>query len=152
MYTAAVYNLEDSQTLQGLTKEMQQYIGIARGRKKGYSIIEELTVDKTAKIIKFNDIEYEYTKKIAKVFEWDNNEIAIYEDLHKKHLLYKEAEQRYYNHYYSTGTKDVKLADEVAKCYKEKENDRAQFTEKMKKNNKNEFNKRYINVSYRNGI
>ena len=73
-------DLNDSKGIKGITEEMNHYIQLARMRRNNYSIVEDITLDKSAKIIKYNDVIPEYMKNVGKIDKWDKEEMLLYDN------------------------------------------------------------------------
>ena len=130
MYCAAVYDLKDNKGIKGITEEMKHYISLSKIRKNPYFIVEDITIDKSAKIIKYKDIIPTYIKEMAKIDNWSENELLIYDNYYNKISKYNIAYQNYIANW-RQGTNIQSYLDEYYKYKKEAENVRKQFTNKM---------------------
>lgn len=130
MYCAGVYNLNDTKGIKGISEEMKHYINLARQRKSPYSIVEDITIDKSAKIIKYNDVIPTYMKEMAKVDKWNNEESLIYDNYYDKISKYNTAYQNYIINW-RQGKNVQSYLDDYYKYRKESEAIRKQFTTKM---------------------
>lgn len=130
MYCAGVYDLNDTKGIKGISEEMKHYVNLAKQRNNSYSIVEDITIDKSAKIIKYNDIIPSYIKEMAKVDNWSDNELLIYDNYHDKISKYNIAYQNYIANW-RQGTNIQGYLDDYFKYKKEAESIRMQFTNKM---------------------
>lgn len=130
MYCAGVYNLNDNKGIKGITEEMKHYMSLAKTRRSPYSIVEDITIDKSAKIIKYNDVIPTYMKEMAKVDKWSESELLIYDNYYDKISKYNIAYQNYIANW-RQGTNIQSYLDEYYKYKKEAESVRKQFTNKM---------------------
>lgn len=130
MYCAGVYNLNDTKGIKGISEEMKHYINLARQRKSPYSIVEDITIDKSAKIIKYNDVIPTYIKEMAKVDKWSNQELLIYDNYYDKINKYNTAYQNYITNW-RQGNNVQTYLDDYYRYKKETETIRNQFTTKM---------------------
>ena len=136
MYCASVYDLSDEKGIKGITEEMNHYIQLARMRKNNYSIVEDITIDKSAKIIKYNDVIPEYMKNVGKIDKWDKEEMLLYDNyyaiINKQNEAYKNYIVNMRNSAYSAQAfNDYNKYKEEAKTLKNK------FTNKMRKSHEN---------------
>lgn len=142
MYCAGVYDLKDNVGIKGITEEMQHYIKLARMRNNNYSIVEDITIDKSAKIIKYNDVVPKYMKSIAKIDEWSSEELLLYDNYYDK---INKRNIAYQNYIMSSSVKNrsqmSNLYDEYYKYKEEAEKLKNKFTTKMKSSYRNMENK-----------
>lgn len=136
MYCASVYDLNDSKGIKGITEEMNHYIQLARMRRNNYSIVEDITLDKSAKIIKYNDVIPEYMKNVGKIDKWDKEEMLLYDNyydiINKQNEAYRSYVVNMRNSTYSSQAfSDYNKYKEEAKTLKNK------FTNKMRKSHEN---------------
>ena len=64
MYCAATYDIKNQTQLNGITEEMKHYIKLNNEKKRSISVIEDITIDKSAKFIEDNKIRSTYVKQI----------------------------------------------------------------------------------------
>lgn len=75
MYCAATYDINNNDILNGIKEEMQHYIGLNKQKRNPIAIIEDFTLDKSAKIIDYDKIKAEYVKEVMKVKKITKNEL-----------------------------------------------------------------------------
>lgn len=121
MYSAGAYS---DDAIQGALDEMQDYIELNKGRGAEFNRIEKMTLDQSAKIIKYNDIKKEYGEAILK------NITEVVGDDKKFNKIASD----YINH---VGTFDTLNKTEYSAFRKK----RRSLEERMYKQNENAFGK-----------
>ena len=85
MYCAATYDINDNDILKRIEEEMQHYIELNKQRRNPIAVVEDFTLDKSAKIIDYDKIKSEYIKEKLKKQKITKNElfnsINNYEDM-----------------------------------------------------------------------
>lgn len=144
MYCAATYDLSNSTAISGISEEMQHYIDLAKMRRNHYSIVEDITLDKSAKIIEYDQIIPQYMKNMAQIDNWTKEESLLYNNYHD---IIQRKITAYQNYISTMTTRGNKTGMEYLKEYRKYESEsnvlKSQFTARMKNSyekirNKNE--------------
>lgn len=143
MYCAATYDVNKSNfptTLNKISEEIQHYIDLNKQRRNPIAIIEDFTLDKSAKVIDYDKIKLEYVKEMLKKQKITDNKlfdsIDDYENmltelgqLKQKFMMaqYVEKNQTLANEYFIMHNKKQvecekvlnNMPNEIKKIYKE---------------------------------
>lgn len=140
MYCAASYDLSNTKNINGILEESKHYRKLSHQRKNQYTITEDFTIDKTAKVIKFNKVTQEYMKQIGKNDNWTNEENNIY-------IKYNEVNNKKIEAYinYISNLRNNDINTKILADYMRYENEeikiKSQFTTKMNESYKKMDNK-----------
>ena len=128
MYCAATYDIRNKAQLQGITEEMKHYMGLNNKKKRAISIVEDITVDKSAKFIEDNKIRTTYIKQILSINNKSNYNNYI--DEYEKILSEKtDLKLKFMNAMYNEKNND--LANTYFKEYNAKQVESERFYKNM---------------------
>lgn len=140
MYCAASYDLSNTKNINGILEESKHYRKLSHQRKNQYTITEDFTIDKTAKVIKFDNVTQEYMKQIGENDNWTNEEKNIYIKYNEVNNKKNEAYQNYIFNLRNTNI-NTKILVDYRRYESEAIKIKSQFTTKMKESYKKMNNK-----------